>query len=149
MICATISLAILFIVNRKKYTGSSTFSSTNHIDIHLRVCISFFNKAAAIDIINTCSRLDIHSNFTVLFIKSKGAAFTRIFSIVATTHKVFYDNRFITWICLLYVYSDVTTNTTSLVIAAIDILKVTTGDGQSNIAFDVSFVRAATDIFDL
>ena len=148
MICATISLAILFIVNRKKYL-SSILSSTNHIDIHLRVCISFFNKAAAIDIINTCSRLDIHSNFTVLFSKSKGTAFTRIFSIVATTHKVFYDNRFITWICLLYVYSDVTTNTTSLVIAAIDILKVTTGDGQSNIAFDVSFVRAATDIFDL
>ena len=122
----------------------------HHVDVDFCVGISFGIETTAIDVVDACSRLDIHRDFTMSVNRGLYATRlqrTRISSFVTTTYEVLNDDG-VTAVGLLDVHRDVALNTTFRVITAIDILQDTAGNSKIYVTMDMGIIRTAVNIFD-
>ena len=136
-----------------------------HIDVHLSITGHICSESTTVDVIYSCGRLDVNRNFTsseiiigicnifASIISSDSLGFsallsilTRIVSSEAATYQILDDNR-VTWIFFLDINGNIATNTASCIITAIDILKYSTGNCQSEVTSNICIVRTTTDVF--
>ena len=129
--------------------GRACLVALYHVDINLSVSISLSHKATTINIINTCSRLDIHCNLTMgsnWYLNTLIVGFcSRIRCFITTAYKVLNDDR-ITTIRLFNIYYDIALDTTTCIVTTIHVLQNTTGNSQMNITMDMGIIGTTMDI---
>ena len=128
-------------------------SSLKHIDVHLSVGCCFSHVATAIYVFDTCCRFYIYLNVAQFPIdkvwqRSSILILTRECCLVTTAHKVSYDNG-LTWVALLNIHDNVSTDTAALVVTAIYVLEITCSNGQMYTTCNLSLIGTTADILDL
>ena len=130
-------------------------SSLKHIDVHLSVGCCFSHVATAIYVFDTCCRFYIYrnvaqfsSNRIIVWQRNAINVLTGECCLVTTAHKVSYDNG-LTWVGLLNIHDNVSTDTATLVVTAIYVLEITCSNGQMYTTCNLSLIGTTADILDL